>query len=163
MNKTILAMGTIEDDNVKVNEEIKIIYEKSKYSKYIVTPCVVCTVDVFNSLIDRIKYDYIHIAGHGLNEMLNFVNSNISAQKFGSLMSKSKTCPELLVLNCCFSTSFIDNINRNIYFTGISYPLKLYGIASFSFSDSFYNSLLLMGNDIITSFNNSHNYKYILH
>ena len=114
-----IAMLNVEDDDIKVNDEIDRIVELSGNNlddHYFVIPIHGCTTNVFTTISERIFADIIHICGHvdrpvPNRYVLEFSDANMSYAKFCekiNLFPGAHTDRELIFLNCCYSYEYIN-------------------------------------------------------
>lgn len=155
--KLILFVGMvdIENDNIKVYDELKNILIIAQNSDYYVLPLIACNQSYFEETLKRFKFNIVHIAGHITERnMLLFNDERITGIKFTEIFYRNNCFVDLLVLNCCNSDLFYQTCGK-ISSNAITYDKMLYLPVPLTFSDVFYINIMINKNTYLVSYKRS--------
>lgn len=143
--KIVLALGLIkvEDDDIKVNEEIQFMVDSSRMTNnYFVIPIYGCSTNVFASINRKVHANIVHIAGHGINEngrkAICFVDANMT---FPKLCEKLAMRREMVFLNCCNTYEYVEGNTIPVSDCSIVHEGSVIANVAYEFSERFYNEL----------------------
>lgn len=157
-HKLVLAIGTTDlGESIKVNEEIKVIYDLSKNTNYHVISLMECTIDAFKTYLSIYKFDYIHIAGHGMpNGNICFYKSNAKPITIEKYIISNNQLLELFFVNCCYSKEFYNKLSdRSFSDKYITYKVSLVARRTLNFSEVYYSYKFIHNYSISDSFSSA--------
>ena len=155
--KLILFVGMvdIENDDIKVYDELKNILIIAQNSDYYVLPLIACNQSYFEKTLKRFKFNIVHIAGHTTERnMLLFNDERITGLKFTEIFYRNNCFVDLLVLNCCNSELYYQTCGK-ISSNAITYDKILYLPVPLTFSDDFYINIMINKNTYLVSYKRS--------
>lgn len=148
--KIIIAISMIDitQDDINVSKEIDdLVSTASNYNKYWIIPAHGCSTNVFRSMVQRFKFDMLHIAGHSSfnakskKYSLLFTDSNMTYNKF------KQTIPDdldFIFINCCNSYEFTNGEKLSICGKTIVHNNELSASIAKNFSETYYSSLFIL-------------------
>ena len=101
------SMVILEEDDIRVNEEIDNIQVHSKSSTYLVIAIHGCSFDQFKNRIRKNHITHIHIAGHANDTQLEFSDAPVRYKRFCNHIQQLNFHCELLFLNCCKTYEYL--------------------------------------------------------
>ena len=131
-------------DEIGANEEIDRIKDLSLYSDdYLVIPLHACSFQTFKTFLENNTVGYIHLAGHGDDQKLVFVDTSKGPRALAQMMSNNHLHFQLVFLNCCKTYLFASPVLLPYADVTICYEFDLDPMTAKDVSEVFYRSLFL--------------------